>query len=63
MRIGKFQNYFLIHGKEDFLKRNYNFSDTISSHGGISKKIFIVYALIVNGTLSQKFHPNSTLTG
>ena len=36
---------------------------TISSHGGISKKIFIVYALMVNGTLSQKFHPNSTLTG
>ena len=47
------------------MKKKYNFSDK-NDHlfaWRDFKKIFIVYALMVNGTLSQKFHPNSTLTG
>jgi hypothetical protein len=32
------------------------------SHEGISKKFFVVYVLMVNETLSQKFHPCSIFT-
>ena len=35
---------------------------TLFVHGGISKKIFVVYMNMVNETFSQKFHPYSILS-
>ena len=37
--------------------------ETIFAHGGISKKFFVVYVLMVTEILSQKFHPCSIAIG
>ena len=43
------------------LQINYLTKITFFPHGGISKKIFVGYAVIINETLSQKIHPCSIL--
>ena len=58
-----------LHAQNNFLKfitvpkiPNSVIKMTLSAHGGISIKLFVIYVHIINETLSQKYHPYSILS-
>ena len=62
MRKAFFRKSVLLHRKVDFLTKTAT-KMTFFTHGGITKKIFVVYVDMVSETLSQKFHSYSILAG
>jgi hypothetical protein len=58
--LRKYKNIFYFRERRIFAKViNSVTKMTIFAHGGISKNNFVVYVLLVNETLNQKFHPYS----